>query len=80
VLVLHDWGGSIGLDWARRHRDRVAGLVLTEARLRTYRAGTTSLPLPVNVSVRSATPPRDGSWPPPRTCSSETSFPMESQA
>jgi haloalkane dehalogenase len=36
VLVLHDWGGSIGLDWARRHADRVAGLVLTETRLRTY--------------------------------------------
>jgi haloalkane dehalogenase len=36
VLVLHDWGGSVGLDWARRHRDRVAGLVLTETRLRTY--------------------------------------------
>jgi haloalkane dehalogenase len=36
VLVLHDWGGSIGLDWARRHPDRVAGLVLTETRLRTY--------------------------------------------
>lgn len=36
VLVLHDWGGSIGLDWARRHRDQVAGLVLTETRLRTY--------------------------------------------
>jgi haloalkane dehalogenase len=38
VLVLHDWGGSIGLDWARRHRDQVAGLVLTETRLRTYRS------------------------------------------
>jgi haloalkane dehalogenase len=36
VLVLHDWGGSIGLDWARRHPDRVVGLVLTETRLRTY--------------------------------------------
>lgn len=36
VLVLHDWGGSIGLDWARRNPDRVAGLVLTETRLRVY--------------------------------------------
>jgi haloalkane dehalogenase len=36
VLVVHDWGGSVGLDWARRHPDRVAGLVLTETRLRTY--------------------------------------------
>jgi haloalkane dehalogenase len=36
VLVLHDWGGSVGLDWARRHPDRVAGLVLTETRLRVY--------------------------------------------
>ena len=36
VLVLHDWGGSAGLDWARRHPGRVAGLVLTETRLRVY--------------------------------------------
>ncbi|NPD69307.1 haloalkane dehalogenase (plasmid) [Lichenicola cladoniae] len=30
VLVLHDWGSALGLDWARRHEKRVRGLVLME--------------------------------------------------
>ena len=29
VVVAHDWGGIISLGWALRHRDRIAGLVLT---------------------------------------------------
>ena len=28
VLVVHDWGGAIGMGWAGRHPDRVAGLVV----------------------------------------------------
>jgi len=30
VPVLHDWGGPIGLGWARRHPDDVAGLVVLD--------------------------------------------------
>lgn len=30
VLVLHDWGSALGLDWARRHEARVRGLALME--------------------------------------------------
>jgi len=30
VLVLHDWGSALGLDWARRHPSRVRGLALME--------------------------------------------------
>jgi haloalkane dehalogenase len=30
VLVLHDWGSALGLDWARRHEDRVRGIALME--------------------------------------------------
>jgi haloalkane dehalogenase len=30
VLVGHDWGGVLAVDWARRHSDGVRGLVLTE--------------------------------------------------
>ncbi|OQU93652.1 hypothetical protein CLAIMM_00134 [Cladophialophora immunda] len=30
VLVLHDWGAALGLDWARYNENRVAGLVLME--------------------------------------------------
>lgn len=31
VLVIHDWGSVLGMDWARRHPDRVAGIVHMEA-------------------------------------------------
>ncbi|WP_273455464.1 haloalkane dehalogenase [Nevskia ramosa] len=30
TLVLHDWGSAIGLNWARRHADRVKGIALME--------------------------------------------------
>lgn len=30
TLVLHDWGGWLGFDWARRHPDRVAAIVYME--------------------------------------------------
>ena len=30
VLVLHDWGSALGLDWARRHANRVRGIALME--------------------------------------------------
>jgi haloalkane dehalogenase len=31
VLVIHDWGSALGFNWARRHPDRVAGIVYMEA-------------------------------------------------
>lgn len=34
VLVGHDWGGALALDWAARHPDRVRGVALTEAILK----------------------------------------------
>ena len=30
VLVVHDWGGALGFDWARRHPDRVRGIAYME--------------------------------------------------
>ncbi len=30
VLVIHDWGGVLGLDWARQNQDRVAGIAFME--------------------------------------------------
>ncbi len=30
VLVLHDWGGALGFDWARRHAQRVRGIAYME--------------------------------------------------
>jgi haloalkane dehalogenase len=29
-LVVHDWGSALGFDWARKHEDRIAGLVFME--------------------------------------------------
>ncbi len=31
VLVVHDWGSSLGFDWARRNPDRVSGIAYMEA-------------------------------------------------
>jgi haloalkane dehalogenase len=28
IVVVHDWGGAIGMGWAGRHADRIAGLVV----------------------------------------------------
>jgi haloalkane dehalogenase len=30
ALVIHDWGSAIGLDWARRHPQRVTGIAMME--------------------------------------------------
>jgi len=30
VVVLHDWGSALGLDWARRHSGQVRGIALME--------------------------------------------------
>lgn len=30
TLVIHDWGGALGFDWARRHPGRVAGIAYME--------------------------------------------------
>jgi haloalkane dehalogenase len=34
TLVVHDWGSSLGFDWANRHRESVSGLVYMEAIVR----------------------------------------------
>ena len=34
VLIIHDWGGALGFDWARRHPDRVAGIAYMETIVR----------------------------------------------
>ncbi|MGO9454255.1 MAG: haloalkane dehalogenase [Candidatus Binataceae bacterium] len=34
TFVVHDWGSSLGFDWANRHRDRVKGIAYMEAIVR----------------------------------------------
>lgn len=36
TLVMHDWGGTLGLTWARAHADRIKGLAFCEAILRDH--------------------------------------------
>ena len=31
VLVIHDWGSTLGFDWAHQHADRVQGIAYMEA-------------------------------------------------
>jgi haloalkane dehalogenase len=31
ILVIHDWGSGLSFDWARRNRDKVAGIAYMEA-------------------------------------------------
>lgn len=45
VLVVHDWGGAIGMGWAGKHADRVAGVVV----LNTAAFRSTRLPLRIAV-------------------------------
>ena len=35
TLVLHDWGSALGIDWAKRHAERVRGIAMMEAILRS---------------------------------------------
>lgn len=37
VIVGHDWGGALGMDWAARHPGRVRGVALIETFLRPLR-------------------------------------------
>ena len=34
ILVIHDWGGALGFNWARRNSDRVRGIVYMETIIR----------------------------------------------
>jgi haloalkane dehalogenase len=38
VLVGHDWGGTLAMDWAARHLGRVRGIAVTETFLRPVRS------------------------------------------
>jgi len=37
VIVGHDWGGSLGMDWATRHASRILGIAVIETFLRPLR-------------------------------------------
>ncbi len=45
VLVVHDWGGAIGMGWAGDHTDRIAGLVVLNS------AAFSSSRIPVRINV-----------------------------
>jgi haloalkane dehalogenase len=35
TLVIHDWGSALGIHWAKRHGERVRGIAMMEAILRS---------------------------------------------
>lgn len=37
VIVGHDWGGALGMNWARRNSDRIRGIAVAETFLRPIR-------------------------------------------
>lgn len=37
TLVVHDWGGMLGFDWANRHRDAMKGIAYLETLVRAHR-------------------------------------------
>jgi haloalkane dehalogenase len=45
TFVLHDWGGALGFDWARRHTTAVKGIAYMETIVRPFTL--TELPSPV---------------------------------
>jgi len=45
VLVVHDWGGAIGMGWAGVHPDRIAGLVVLNS------AAFPSMRIPLRINV-----------------------------
>jgi haloalkane dehalogenase len=45
VLVGHDWGGTLAMDWAARHPGRVRGIAVTETFLRPVRSGELAPPV-----------------------------------
>ena len=40
VLVLHDWGGALGFDWASKHPERVRGIAYMETFVRPLTLAT----------------------------------------
>ncbi|QIS14083.1 haloalkane dehalogenase [Nocardia arthritidis] len=45
VIVGHDWGGALGMDWAARHPGRVRGVALVETFLRPMHSDDLSAPM-----------------------------------
>ncbi len=55
VLVLHDWGGALGFDWANRNRSAVRGLAYTETFVRPL--GWSDLPESFRPTLRAVRSP-----------------------
>lgn len=41
IMVGHDWGGVLAIDWAKRHADRVKGIAFMETFLEPHQTGST---------------------------------------
>lgn len=52
VTVGHDWGGSISLGWATRHRDQLAAVVLTNTAI--HQPDDAAIPAPLKLALNPA--------------------------
>jgi len=54
TLIVHDWGGALGLDWARRHPSSVKGIAYMETIVWPFALGDLPVPVqPVFAALRS---------------------------
>jgi haloalkane dehalogenase len=44
ILVVHDWGSTLGFDWARRHSDRVKAIIYMEGIVRPFLSWDAGVP------------------------------------
>ncbi|GAB3527076.1 alpha/beta fold hydrolase [Arthrobacter monumenti] len=52
ITIGHDWGGVISLGWATRHRDQLAGVVLTNTAI--HQPANASIPAPLKLVLNPA--------------------------
>ena len=73
TLVVHDWGSALGFDWARRHPERVRGIVYMEAIVRPVTWD--EWPEPARKIFQALRSPAARRWCSRRTCSWSGSCP-----
>lgn len=59
-LVTHDWGGALGMSWARRHPERVRGVAFMETVVVPFE--WSRVPLPFRVTFAAMRHPVIGDW------------------
>ena len=78
VIVGHDWGGALGMDWAARHPGESGAIAVIETFLRPLRSA--ELPPQGQALFRRFNRPKASRWSCRRTCSSNSTCPTAPRA